>query len=86
LQLAKQGIQSQVVLLDRPSFGGEGNSDTLRTAVHQLGFDCFIIHRGEVGQPLETQQRRGFWDFRVTGTGRVVVVQSPLAEGEKMRG
>lgn len=77
LRLAQQGIESNVVLLDRPSFGGPGSSIGLQTAVRQLGFPCKIIRQGEVGTPLEPAQRRGFWKFRVTGTGKVVAVQNP---------
>ncbi len=79
VRLAQHGVESDVVLLDRPSFGGEGSSEGLGTAVRQLGFPCQVIRQGEVGTPLETQQRRGFWEFRVTGTGKVVAVKTPEA-------
>jgi len=77
VRLAQRGIESDVVLLDRPSFGGEGNSVGLGTAVRQLGFPCQVIRQGEVGTPLEAQERRGFWEFRVSGTGKVVAVKTP---------
>ncbi len=77
LPLAQQGIQSSVILLDRPSFGGEGNTLGLRQAIRQLGFHCDVIRQGEVGIPLEEQQRRGFWEFRVTASGRAVAIQRP---------
>ncbi len=75
--LAQSGVQSHVTLLDRPSFGGQGSSETLRDTIKQLGFSATIIHQGEVGQPLVDEERRGFWEFKVTGTGRVIVVQRP---------
>lgn len=77
VRLAQRGIECDVVLLDRPSFGGEGNSVGLGTAVRQLGFTCQVIRQGEVGTPLEEQERRGFWEFRVSGTGKVVAVKTP---------
>jgi uncharacterized protein (DUF58 family) len=77
VRLTQHGVESDVVLLDRPSFGGEGSSEGLRTAVRQLGFPCQVIRQGEVGTPLEAQQRRGFWEFRVSGTGKVVAVETP---------
>ncbi|MCA9942678.1 MAG: DUF58 domain-containing protein [Ardenticatenaceae bacterium] len=80
VRLAQRGIESNVVLLERESFGGEGSSLGLGTAVRQLGFPCQIIRQGEVGTPLEAQQRRGFWEFRVTGTGKVVAVKTPVAQ------
>jgi uncharacterized protein (DUF58 family) len=75
--LAKQGIQGHVILLDRPSFDGQGNTGRVRDAVRQLGFTASIIRRGEVGQPVEEQERRGFWEFKVTGMGKVIAVASP---------
>ena len=50
--LAQSGVQSHVTLLDRPSFGGQGNSERLRDAVRQLNFTANIIRQGDVGQPL----------------------------------
>lgn len=76
LSLARRGVQANVVLLDRPSFGGQGDSATLRNAVQQLGFAAHIVHQGEIGQPLEAQSH-GRWEFRVTGTGKVVTVGKP---------
>jgi hypothetical protein len=78
LPLAQQGIQSSVILLDRPSFGGEGNSFALREVIRHLGFPCDVIQQGEVGIPLEEEKRRGFWEFRVTTSGRAVAVQRPM--------
>lgn len=80
VRLAQRGVQSNVVLLDRQSFGGKENGAGLGTAVRQLGFACQVIRQGEVGTPLEEQQRRGFWEFRVSGTGKVVAVKTPLAQ------
>lgn len=80
VRLAQRGVQSDVVLLDRPSFGGEESSTGLQTAVRQLGFPCQIIRQGDVGIPLEEQERRGFWEFRVSGTGKVVAVKTPFAQ------
>lgn len=78
--LAQKGIESHVILLDRPSFGGEGHSLALQESIRRLGFNATITRRNEIGQPLLEQQRRGFWEFRVTGTGKVVTVHNPLLE------
>ena len=80
VRLAQRGVESDVVLLDRQSFGGEENSEGLATAVRRLGFPCQVVRQGEVGTPLEEQQRRGFWEFRVTGTGKVVAVKTPVPQ------
>ncbi len=75
--LSQRGIQCHVLVLDRHSFGGEENSAGLQKAVQQLGLNCQLVRQGEIGSPLEEQARRGFWRFAVTGTGKVVVVESP---------
>ncbi len=84
LQLAQRGISSQVVLLDRASFGdvseSKGGSLALRDALRGLGFNSFLIKQGELGQPAVAQERRGFWEFKVTPTGRVITTRSPLSE------
>jgi uncharacterized protein (DUF58 family) len=79
LHLAQRGLRCSVVLLDRQSFSddGSGGSRGLRDAIRQLGFDTYLIGKGEVGRPVEEGKRRGFWEFRVTATGRVITVRSP---------
>lgn len=73
LALSQQGIRSHVTLLDRASFGGDMHGDGLRDAVRRLGVDCRLVRQGEVGRAPEPTQRRGYWDFIVTGTGKVVL-------------
>ena len=80
LAVARQGIHAQLVLLDRPSFGGAGSSTSLRDALHQLGFAAQIIHQGEVGVPLVEQKKRGHWQFQVTPLGGVITVHNPLED------
>lgn len=75
--LARRGVEGHVLLLDRPSFGGVGASEPLRHAITLLGFRCQIVRRGEVGRPLFESERHGFWDFKVTGTGKAVAVRGP---------
>jgi uncharacterized protein (DUF58 family) len=85
LHLTQRGIRSNIVLLDRNSFSGGQESHAkharqspLREAVRRLGINCFVVKKGEIGQPIEERERRGFWEFRVTGTGRVVTIRSPF--------
>jgi uncharacterized protein (DUF58 family) len=77
LQLARSGVQSNVILLERQSFGGEGNSQALQDAVRQVGANCHLIRRGDLGRPSEPQAQRGFWEFKTLATGKVVVVKRP---------
>ncbi len=78
--LRQRGVQSNLILLDRPSFGGVGNSESIREAVRQLGISCHILRQGEIGQAPETGQRHGFWKFITTATGHVVAVENPLSD------
>lgn len=83
LALSQRGIQSHVTLLDRPSFGGTGNSEGLRQAIRQLGFRAHIIRQGDIGQPVQELERRGFWEFKITPTGRAIAVRSPSGAGKQ---
>jgi uncharacterized protein (DUF58 family) len=76
--LSRSGVFSHVFLLDRPSFGGEGESIPIRDTVRMLGYNADIIHLGDLGDPLQEQQdRQGFWEFKVTSLGKVVAVKRP---------
>ena len=77
LEMARQGIQAHVILLDRLSFGGDGNTLATQDAIRQLGFAADIIHQGDVGEPLEERKTQGFWEFKVTPHGRVITVHNP---------
>lgn len=77
--LSQRGLRSELIVLDRPSFGGTGKSQVLQDALLQQGYSCHIIRQGEIGQAPE-QEKRGYWEFKVTGTGGVVAVQSPVQQ------
>jgi uncharacterized protein (DUF58 family) len=82
LHLSQRGIRCSVLLLNRHSFIDETraldeNNTGLKDAIQRLGFRCHIINQGDVGVPSEEFERRGFWEFKVTGTGKVVTTRSP---------
>ncbi len=90
LPLAQRSVRPHVVLLDRASFTPDassapdipsvagGGSVGLRDAVRDLGFEATLVKQGELGKPIEEQERRGYWEFLVTGTGKAVPVRSPF--------
>jgi len=80
LEMAKRGVQAHVVLLDRPSFDGDGNTEGLRNAIQQIGFAAQVIRQGDIGVPLEEHKQRGHWEFQVTPLGRVITVHNPLED------
>jgi uncharacterized protein (DUF58 family) len=75
--LARSGVQGSVALLDRTSFGGEGSSTAVREAIQHLGFTADVVYQGDLGDPLHEGQRRGFWEFKVTGLGKVIATRRP---------
>jgi uncharacterized protein (DUF58 family) len=78
LTLKQKGLDLNVALLERQSFGAsDGSSYGLQSALRRLGTTTHLVHQSDLGQPLEEASRRGFWEFKVTGTGKVVAVQSP---------
>lgn len=78
LRLAQRSIAPHVVLLDRASFGGDGDSEAMRDVLRRQGFQVTVIRHGDLGQRLEQLERHGYWEFKVTGTGKVVTVRSPF--------
>jgi uncharacterized protein (DUF58 family) len=82
LDLARRGINCSVILLDRASFGGiaggESGSEGLRKSLQRFGVHSHVLRQGEIGRSDEQGERRGFWEFRVTGTGKVIVVRDPF--------
>jgi uncharacterized protein (DUF58 family) len=72
-----RGIECHVILLDRPSFGGQGFSDGLYRTIQLLGYNCRVIKQGDLGRPLVDEERHGFWEFKVTGTGKAIAVRRP---------
>lgn len=77
LHLSQRGIRCQVVLLDRVSFGGGGNPAGMQQLIRHAGFTCYLVRQGEIGHPLQEEVRRGFWEFKTTPLGKVVVVKRP---------
>jgi uncharacterized protein (DUF58 family) len=83
LALAQRGIRCRVTLFDRQSFvqqqdPSQASSRGLRDAIKRLGIESDLIRKGEIGQPAQRDERQGFWEFKVTGTGKVVTMRSPL--------
>lgn len=71
LHLTRQSIDSSVILLDRPSFGGVEASQPIREAIQLLGVTAVVLHQGEVGVPLHEPKKV---EYRVTPLGKVVEV------------
>lgn len=76
-QLARVGVQANVTLLERASFGAEQSNRGLRDAIRNLGVNCHLVRRGDVGRPPGEEEGSGFWEFKTLATGKVVVLKQP---------
>jgi len=66
-----------VLLYEPHSFGADADAQSLIQWLAHQGISCRLIHKSEI-QPLSASYgalRR--WEFKVLGTGRVIVRQSP---------
>jgi uncharacterized protein (DUF58 family) len=67
----------EVILLDPVSFGGAGDAHLFAALLAEQSIRSNVVRRGEV-QPISGaygEVRR--WEFKILGTGRVVVSQTP---------
>jgi uncharacterized protein (DUF58 family) len=82
LPLAQKGIQSSVILLDRASFSraearSTGATAALQQTILQMGFSCSALGLGDLKPGSNQPKGRGFWEFKVLATGKVVTVRRP---------
>jgi uncharacterized protein (DUF58 family) len=78
--LAQRGVECDVLLLDRRSFDAAqpaGVSAGLQRAIVAAGFPCRLLSRDAIAQPLPEGERHGYWEFKVTGTGKAIAVRRP---------
>ncbi len=75
----RHGLHMHALLLDRASFGGEGNVDGIFQALANLGVAGQIIAKGFPFAFL-SQKRRQRPTYRTLGTGRVVIVDKGREE------
>lgn len=73
--LLRHGIHPTAILLDAASFGGDGNLQGVRGALADLGVPSHTIGKGFRFQQV-LQRRRQEPEYRVLGTGRVIVVDA----------
>ncbi len=78
VQLGQSGIDSTVVLLERESFGGQGNTAVLQDAIRHLDFACYRIPKGALGNPLLARAEKPK-SYRISPLGKVVDIAPSLA-------
>jgi uncharacterized protein (DUF58 family) len=77
LPLICRGVTPTVLLLDPASFGGETNSHPMRGALTDLGIAHCLITRDLLNRPEARPGQMGHWEWRVTPSGRAVLVRKP---------
>jgi uncharacterized protein (DUF58 family) len=71
------GSQPVVLLLDPVSFGGQGDSHSLTSALIQCGIPHHLISRELFNRPEAHPGTAGRWEWRVSATGRAVPIRRP---------
>jgi uncharacterized protein (DUF58 family) len=89
LALSERGIRCHPILLERASFAVGGaslpppassttdSSLSLYDMLRRAGFDASLLYRGDIRRSRRDEDRRGFWEFRTTPTGKAIVVRRP---------
>jgi uncharacterized protein (DUF58 family) len=82
IDLEQRGVECTVILQDRGSFSPvparRSRSEGVQRSLKAQGIRCQLIRQEEISIDPSAQERRGFWEFKVTGTGKVVAVRDPF--------
>ena len=85
LLLRHYGIAPMAILLDRASFGGEGDARTMAGLLAEQGIPSHIISRGHRFSPLAPRRRQRPL-YKVLATGRVLVIPPEQASARDLAG
>jgi hypothetical protein len=73
-----RGIMPTVFLLDPISFGGSTNTTAITNALQNIGVPCHVIPREMLDTPQARPGQEGEWEWRVSATGKAILVQAPI--------
>ena len=83
LPLTHHGIAPSVVLMDPESFAQDAPTELsirarrMQDVLANAEITTHIIQKGYPFRHVETSQRRGFWEFKVSPLGRAILVRRP---------
>jgi uncharacterized protein (DUF58 family) len=77
LPLIWRGATATALLLDPPSFGGDGDSLSLASVLSKWGISHSIITPDLLNRPEATPGRSGQWEWRIMPTGQAVPIRRP---------
>jgi len=74
---AERGVSASVYLIDPASYGMRQEARSLTPMLAGLGIQSVIIHRGDLIIRTAAYGPLSRWEFKVLGTGRVIVERAP---------
>lgn|SRR6201988_2709216 len=78
MPLMWRGIMPTIFLLDPISFGGKSNITAITGTLQQIGVPCNVIPRELLDTPQARPGQEGEWEWRVSATGKAILVQAPI--------
>jgi uncharacterized protein (DUF58 family) len=85
IPLMWRGVMPTVFLFDVQTFGGTSNSKAVSETLQMLGVPCHLIPRELLDKPQARPGRAGEWDWRITATGKAVLVNAPQEEWQRLK-
>jgi uncharacterized protein (DUF58 family) len=80
-----RGVMPTIFLFDPATFGGTSSSKAIAEGLQMLGVPCHVIPREFLDKPQARPGRAGEWDWRITATGRAVLVNAPNEEWQRLK-
>jgi uncharacterized protein (DUF58 family) len=84
LPLMWRGVIPTVFLFDTLSFGGTTDIKAVEETLRSLGVLCHIIPRQMLDKPQARPGTEGEWEWRVTGTGKAILVNEPTEDWRRL--
>ena len=78
MPLIWRGIMPTVFLLDPNTFGGKVNTRAITNTLQSMGVPGHVIPREMLDTPQARPGQEGEWEWRVSATGKAILVQAPL--------
>jgi uncharacterized protein (DUF58 family) len=84
MRLMWRGVLPTVFLLDVNTFGGQADIHQLYSVLGSLGVPCHVIPKDLLDKPQARPGHAGEWEWRISGTGRAILVNRPSGEWRQL--
>jgi uncharacterized protein (DUF58 family) len=78
--LMRRGVLPTVFLFDVNTFGTVADTKAISSTLQSLGVPCHIIPKEMLDAKGIRPGHEGEWEWRITGTGKAVAVNKPIAD------